>query len=76
MFGKFETDGFVTIVTRFGDYLIIYSNLTNPKVDKGQMIAAGTDLGFARREIDGNVYLDFHIWKKNKSISPEKWFNW
>lgn len=70
----FEIEGSVSILTRFGDYFLLYSNLSNSTIEKGETIEAGRVLGKMRKEVDGEIYLDFSIMKGNKMIGPQSWF--
>jgi len=70
----FEIEGSVSILTRFGDYFLLYSNLSNSTVEKGEIIKAGRVLGKMRKELDGEIFLDFSIMKDNKIIGPQNWF--
>ena len=71
---QFEIEGSLAILTKFGDYFLLYSNLSNSTVKKGETIVAGRVLGKMRKEVDGQIYLDFYILKGNKMIGPQSWF--
>ena len=37
------------IIIKYGQYFLAYSNLTNPKIQKGDWVLSGTVIGFLER---------------------------
>jgi hypothetical protein len=74
VFAKLEIEGYLTIITKFGDYFFTYSNLTSVKVEKGETVTAGMILGNLRKETDGTIFLDFSIMKNERMVGLQNWF--
>ncbi|MGM0498344.1 MAG: murein hydrolase activator EnvC family protein [Bacteroidota bacterium] len=64
----------LTVIVRHGNYLSVYSNLTNVDVEPGDIINKG--------EVIGQVYHDqsrsenilhLEIYKENEKLNPEEW---
>jgi hypothetical protein len=61
---------------KFGDYLIIYINLTKPVFRKGDNIKKGDIIGRINKADDETEYvLDLMLLKKSKYIPILNWFN-
>ena len=67
-------NGLKAIIIRHGQYLTVYSNLTEINVQAGQSIFTGNKIGtiFSRPHDDSGI-LEFQIWKGLKKINPMNW---
>ena len=74
---ELSVDNFYILKIKFGDYLVSYSNISNPTVDIGAPIKSGQILGNINGEATSKNF-EFHISLKkfNKEQSLYKWFNW
>ncbi|TAE11388.1 MAG: hypothetical protein EAZ47_02805 [Bacteroidetes bacterium] len=63
-----------TIVVRHGKYFSTYSNLNSVQVKRGQAIKAGTVLGKASADADGDGMVTFMLTNdKGVNLNPESW---
>ncbi len=66
--------GFYAVIVRHGEYLSVYSNLSEVFVTQGQQIRARETLGVVGtnlREAKTNLHLE--IWKGNDKQNPASW---
>lgn len=64
------------VIVRHGDYLTLYSNLTNIVVSIGEEIKTGQALGILYTEKENNSgILHFEIWQEFKSQNPKVWLH-
>lgn len=72
----FMTPGFgQSIIVRHGNYLTVYSNLSNVNVSPGAQISTGQAIGTISPSGDAqraNV-LHFQLWKERTKLNPEQW---
>lgn len=63
------------VIVRHGNYLSVYSNLTNVYVKKGQKVSAGDRIGsvYEDENDDNKTTLFFQIWKEKELQNPEEW---
>lgn len=72
--GLFEIDGGYTIMTKFGDYFLIYSGLSKPNLKVGDTVMSGQTLGQLRQDKDDLEYaLYFSVQKNDKCLDASKW---
>lgn len=65
------------LTTKFGDYLIVYSNITKPNFEKGDYVKTGQVIGNLIKETNAtNCWFTIILRKHTKSIPIYKWFNW
>ena len=72
----FTLEGFNnTIIVRHGNYLTIYSNLTEVSVTTGDNVRTGQDLGkiYSDPELGGASVLHFQVWKETQKMDPLLW---
>jgi septal ring factor EnvC (AmiA/AmiB activator) len=70
----FDLGGEQAVVVRHGKYFTTYSHITNVSVVKGQTVKAGTVLGRALANEDGEGEVTFMVSNdKNQFLDPEKW---
>lgn len=61
-----------SIMVRHGNYISVYSNLTDVNVKVGDNIKTGQKLGSVSKNEDGLV-LHFELWKETTPLNPELW---
>lgn len=68
------SNGLKAIIIRHGQYLTVYSNLTEINVQVGESIFTGNRIGtiFSRPHDDSGI-LEFQIWKGLEKINPMNW---
>lgn len=70
----FDLGGEQAIVIRHGKYFTTYSNLGNVSVSKNQIVHAGTILGKALSNEEGEGEVTFMVSNdRNQFLDPEKW---
>ena len=67
-------NGLKAIIIRHGQYLTVYSNLTEINVQVGESIFTGNKIGkIFSRPYDDSGILEFQIWKGLEKINPMNW---
>lgn len=72
----FVVDGFNnSIIVRHGNYLTVYSNITNVYVRTGDAVQTGQALGkiYSDPDLGGATRLHFQLWKERTKQNPEHW---
>lgn len=72
----FVVEGFNnSVIVRHGNYLTVYSNLTNVYVRSGDQVKTGQALGkiYAEPDLGGATKLHFQLWKERTKLDPEQW---
>ncbi|MDO4790524.1 MAG: peptidoglycan DD-metalloendopeptidase family protein [Porphyromonas sp.] len=72
----FVVDGYNnTIIVRHGNYLTVYSNITNVYVKAGDKVSTRQKLGliYSDPEIGGACLLHFQLWKERDKQNPLNW---
>ena len=73
----FTLEGFNnSIIIRHGNYLTVYSNLTDVFVSTGEKVRTGQALGriYSDPELGGASVLHFQLWKETTKMDPLPWF--
>jgi septal ring factor EnvC (AmiA/AmiB activator) len=67
--------GNTAVIIRHGEYISVYSNLSEVFVSQGEDIQTGQEIGrvFVDRDDDNKTVLKFQIWKENLKLNPEDW---
>ncbi len=66
--------GFYAIIVRHGEYLSVYSNLSEVFVTNGQTIYTRDELGVVgTNHREAKTYLHLEIWKGNDKQNPASW---
>ncbi len=66
--------GFYAVIIRHGEYLSVYSNLSEVFVANGQRVGVRDEIGVVgtnRRE--AKTYLHLEIWRGNDKLNPATW---
>lgn len=61
------------IILRHGEYLSVYSNLSEVYVKVGQIVIAGENLGNVMKQPDNTNVLHFEIWNETEPEDPLNW---
>lgn len=61
------------IIIRHGEYLSVYSNLSEVSVKVGQLVNAGDNLGSVMKQADNTLVLHFEIWNEKEPENPLDW---
>lgn len=72
----FVMEGFNnSIIVRHGNYLTVYSNITDVYVTKGSKVKTGQALGkiYSDPDLGGATQLHFQVWKERTKLNPEHW---
>lgn len=64
-----------SIILRHGNYLTVYSNLTEVYVKTGDKVERGQSLGkvYSDPNMNGATFLHFQLWKERTKLNPERW---
>lgn len=66
--------GFYAIIIRHGEYLSVYSNLSEVFVTNGQNVNTRDELGIVgTNHREAKTYLHLEIWKGNEKQNPASW---
>ena len=72
----FTLEGFNnSIIIRHGNYLTVYSNLTEVFVKTGDKVSTGQALGkvYSDPDVGGATKLHFQLWKETTKLDPSQW---
>jgi septal ring factor EnvC (AmiA/AmiB activator) len=67
--------GNTAVIIRHGEYISVYSNLSEVFVSQGDDVHTGQEIGrvYVDRDDDNKTVLKFQIWKENLKLNPEEW---
>ena len=68
--------GNIAVIIRHGNYLTVYSNLSEVFVKAGQQVEGKDEIGniFTDKNDDENkTVLKFQLWRENTKLDPEEW---
>ena len=67
--------GNMAVIIRHGNYLTVYSNLSDVIVKEGQKVATKEEIGtvFTDKDEDNKTILKFQLWRENNKLNPEDW---
>jgi septal ring factor EnvC (AmiA/AmiB activator) len=72
--GVFKVDGYENvIIIRHGDYLTVYSHLSQTSVSKGNEISTEQKIGTAATNSDGDTYINFQVRLGSTVQNPTGW---
>ncbi|MEP7257463.1 MAG: M23 family metallopeptidase, partial [Flavitalea sp.] len=69
----FDVDGESNVLIRHGKYFTTYGNLSSSSVSKGEKVKAGSVVGKAGSNADGNGEIEFLLLLENKNLDPALW---
>lgn len=66
-----------TVIVRHGNYLSVYKNLVDVKVEIGDYISIKQELGtiYTNANEGNDTTLNFMIWKEMEKLDPENWLS-
>lgn len=66
-----------TVIVRHGNYLTVYSNLSQVYVKAGDKVRTSQSVGAIYSDPDQNnrTVLHFQLWKETTKLNPELWLN-
>lgn len=67
--------GNMAVIIRHGNYLTVYSNLSEVFVKAGQRVEIKEEIGsiFTDQGDDNKTVLKFQLWRENTKLDPEDW---
>jgi septal ring factor EnvC (AmiA/AmiB activator) len=72
--GVFKVDGYENVVIiRHGDYLTVYSHLSQTSVTKGNEVATEQKIGTAATNSEGDTYINFQVRYGSSIQNPNSW---
>lgn len=69
--------GNMAVIIRHGNYLTVYSNLSDVFVKAGQHVDLKEEIGriFTDQSDDNKTVLKFQLWRENTKLDPENWLS-
>lgn len=67
--------GNIAVIIRHGNYLSVYSNLSEVFVKAGEQVESKEEIGtvFTDKGDDNKTVLKFQLWRENTKLDPEEW---
>jgi murein hydrolase activator len=67
--------GNIAVIIRHGNYLTVYSNLSEVFVKAGEQVESKEEIGtvFTDKGDDNKTVLKFQLWRENTKLDPEEW---
>lgn len=64
-----------TVIIRHGNYLSVYSNLSEVFVKQGDKVRTKQSIGkiYTDKDDENKSVLQFQIWKENQKLNPQEW---
>jgi septal ring factor EnvC (AmiA/AmiB activator) len=67
-------NGTKVVMVRHGEYISVYSNLSEVYVEKGEFLNTKDQLGLVFTSIqEGSTIIDFQLWKGTQKLNPQSW---
>lgn len=67
-------NGTKVVMVRHGEYISVYSNLSEVYVEKGEFLSTKDQLGLVFTSIqEGSTIIDFQLWKGTQKLNPQSW---
>ena len=69
--------GNMAVIIRHGNYLTVYSNLSEVFVKAGQKVEIKEEIGrvFTDQDDDNKTVLKFQLWRESTKLDPEDWIS-
>ncbi len=72
--GVFKVDGYENVVIiRHGEYLTVYSHLSQVSVSKGNEVSTDQKIGTAATNSEGDTYINFQVRYGSTTQNPTSW---
>ena len=67
--------GSLAVIIRHGNFLTVYSNLSEVYVKAGQKVETKEEIGkiYTDKEEDNKTVLKFQLWRDITKLDPEEW---
>lgn len=65
-------DEITVVIVKKGDLYITYSNLKSIKIKRGDIVSVNDVIGYAAKNLDGEITVDISLYKNNRNISLSK----
>lgn len=62
-----------TVIIRHGNYLSVYSNLSDVFIKQGDKVKTKQSIGKIYTDDEKKSVLQFQIWKENQKLNPQEW---
>ena len=67
-------NGIKVVMVRHGEFISVYSNLSEVYVEKGEEVSTKSPIGIVlTSQHDGSTVVDFQLWKASVKLNPQKW---
>jgi len=67
-------NGTKVVMVRHGEFISVYSNLSEVYVEKGDLLKTKDQLGLVFTSIqEGSTMIDFQLWKGTQKLNPQSW---
>ena len=67
-------NGTKVVMVRHGEYISVYSNLSEVYVEKGKLLNTKDQIGLVFTSIqEGSTIIDFQLWKGAQKLNPQSW---
>ena len=68
-----QIQGSYIVMIRHGQYISAYFNLAALRVQKGDKVKTGEQLGLVRPDLSGHYTMQFQLRKDKERLNPEQW---
>ena len=68
-----QIQGSYIVMIRHGQYISAYFNLSALRVQKGDKVKTGEQLGLVRPDLSGHYTMQFQLRKDKERLNPEQW---
>ena len=67
-------NGTKVVMIRHGEYISVYSNLSEVYVEKGEDLSTKEQIGLVyTSKQEGSTVIDFQLWKSSQKLNPQFW---
>ena len=67
-------NGTKAVMIRHGEYISVYSNLSEVYIEKGQEVSTKEKIGLIyTSNQEGSTVVDFQLWKSSEKLNPQSW---
>ena len=67
-------NGTKAVMIRHGEYISVYSNLSEVYIEKGQEVGTKEKIGLIyTSNQEGSTVVDFQLWKSSEKLNPQSW---
>lgn len=67
-------NGTKAVMVRHGEYISVYSNLSEVYIEKGEELSTKQQIGLIyTSKQEGSTVVDFQLWKGSQKLNPQSW---